>query len=225
MALRKGGMAAGRAARLAKVSVRTLYYALERERQTSSPRDRPRSGRPRKVTRSRATQIVRLMRDRKVGSLRKTRAELQARGISLSIHTIQNVAERVHLHARKPVKRPKITAAQAAARLAWARHHINDSLETVQSYVFLDEKTFYIGDASSHVWIYEWEDPPVKETGTRARTRARCPTPRAQRRRPPSPLQLTGGPSLLPFARGRGQCTCALHACIGCYGVFGLDAQ
>ena len=68
-------------ARTKRVSLSFVAAAVKRYKETKSHCDRPRSGRPLKATPAVAKKTVSLLRDKKVGSVRKARAKLRGKGI------------------------------------------------------------------------------------------------------------------------------------------------
>jgi hypothetical protein len=105
-----------------------------------------------------------MLRDRKVGSLRKVRAKLRSEGIDLSRTTIIRVAHREGLRSAVPIPKPKLTPEHRAARLAWVEAHKNDDEQTIRKLVFTDEKKFAVCDASHRVWLLPYEPTPIRET-------------------------------------------------------------
>ena len=79
-------------ARTKRVSLHFVAAAVKRYKGTKSHCDRPRSGAPLKATWAVTKKAVSLLRDRKVGSVRKVRAKLRGEGIDLSHTTINRVA-------------------------------------------------------------------------------------------------------------------------------------
>jgi transposase len=147
-----------------RVSLRFIAAAVKRYKETKSHCDRPRSGRPLKATPAVSKKVVSMLRDRKVGSLRKVRAKLRSEGIDLSRTTIIRVAHREGLRSAVPIPKPKLTPEHRAARLAWVEAHKDDDEQTIRKLVFTDEKKFAVCDASHRVWLLPYEPTPIRET-------------------------------------------------------------
>src|SRR6185312_4339383 len=81
-------------AREIKRSRHFVRDAIVREKRVGTFHDRPRSGRPKKVTPKVERRINSLMHNQKGSSLRRTRAALISEGIPLSIETIRLVNRR-----------------------------------------------------------------------------------------------------------------------------------
>jgi len=133
-------------------------------KETKSHVDRPRSGRPLKATPAIAKVAVSLLRDTKVGSVRKARAKLRGKRIDLSIGTVYNIAHREGLRSAVPVPKPKLTPEHRAARLAWVNDRKDDDEKTIQKLVFADEKKFMVTDATHRVWLRPIDPTPIRET-------------------------------------------------------------
>ena len=151
-------------ARAHRVSFGFVAAAVKRYVETKSHSDRPRSGRPRKATPAVAMRAASLLRDRKVGSVRKARQELRAEGIDLSRGTVHNIAVREGLRSAVPIPKPKLMQAHREARLAWATEHQKDDEARIRQFVFVDEKQFRVTDASHRVWLGPLEQTPIRET-------------------------------------------------------------
>lgn len=82
-----------------------------------------------------------LLRDRKVGSVRKVRAKLRGEGIDLSHGTVHNIARHDGLRSAVPLQKPKLTQEHRAALLAWVEARKDDDEKTIQKLVFADEKS------------------------------------------------------------------------------------
>lgn len=163
--LRRLGYSFRSIARTKQCSVSFVQDALRRVAETQSHVDRPRSGRPRKVTAAVAKQTIALLRNRKVGSVRKSRLELRGSGIDLSVGTIHNIAHRADLRSAVPIPKPKLTPEHRQLRLAWAMAHEHDTEETIRRFVFSDEKSFLVTDVSHRLWLRPAEPTPNRETG------------------------------------------------------------
>jgi transposase len=170
--LRRQGWSFREIAREKKCSLWFIQAALEREAQTGSHADRPRSGRPRSATPAVVKRTKALLLDRDVGSVRKVRVQLRAAGTDISRGTVHNIAHRAGLRSAVPIPRPKLTPAHRASRLAWATTHKDDDETAISHRVFADEKQFRVTDVSHRVWLQPMESTPIRET---RRSNARPP--------------------------------------------------
>ena len=124
-------------------------------RETGDVKDRPRSGRPR-VTTPVEDRYIRLLalRDQRMSS-RVIQTRLAGRhGRRFSDQTIRNRLHTNHLRARKPAKKPALTALHRTARLRWCRQHRPWYLNMWRRVMFSDESRFCLRkvDCKVRVW-------------------------------------------------------------------------
>jgi len=149
-------------ARRIQKSPHFVKETVRRKREENRFSDRPRSGRPKKVTRRITRKIMKYLYNQKGASLRKTRAKLIQDGTPLSLDTISRVAHRNKIRRYKPMTKPKLTREQQTARLNWARTHVDDPIDRVFSYTFGDEKRFVICDGDTARWLRPTDPRPVR---------------------------------------------------------------
>ena len=105
--------------------------------------DRPRSGRPVKLTQDMKTKIVDLLEDPNVRSLRKAKRKLEEDGIELDRRTISRGARQMGKKYRKRKKKPFLTPLHMAKRLTFARSERKKGPQRMKkSYIFYDESLF-----------------------------------------------------------------------------------
>ena len=102
--LRKAGLLEGEIASQLGKSLPWVQKWLRREREGENLEDRPRSGRPTKLTKEVKKKIVKLLENKNVGSVRKVKRKLEDSGVSLSRKTISKGA---HEMGKKYKKRKK----------------------------------------------------------------------------------------------------------------------
>lgn len=162
------GIRAGRSlrwlARNTHVSLRTIQRDVRLQNQTDSVRSIPRVGRPRSITPAVRGRIRAKMRARTRPSVRHLRKQLEAEHIVLSLGSVNNALHDCGFRSVRPQRRPMLTSAHKAARLAWATTHVNDSTEDVNRRVYSDEKLFIAGHRSRRVWIRDVDPIPPKPT-------------------------------------------------------------
>ena len=99
-------------ARRLGVAPSVICRLQQRWQATGRVQDRPRSGRPRKTTRREDRYITRQATMARTSTARHIRGQLRAATqTNVSVSTIKNRLHEVRLHARHPVKRPKLTRA------------------------------------------------------------------------------------------------------------------
>jgi len=145
------------------VSLGFVAAAVKRKAETKSNFDRQRSGRPPRITTTIVKRTTKLLRETNTGSIRKASVELRRKGIDVSRTTVGRIAKRAHLRSALPITKPVLTRAARAARLAWATLHLNDDDDTIERYVFEDEKWFRVTDPTHRVWLYPTEPTPIRE--------------------------------------------------------------
>ena len=132
----------------------------QRWQATGKVQDRPRSGRPRKATRQEDRYITRQATMARTSTARRIRGQLRAATqTNVSVSTIKNRLHEVRLHARLPVKRPKLTHAYRRAHLAWCRRHVRWAHAHWSRVMFTDESRFALEHPDGHtkVWRREGE--------------------------------------------------------------------
>jgi hypothetical protein len=121
--------------------------------QTGNVTDRPRAGRPRKVTPREDRLISRRARQRPFSTAGALRGNLALRG---HIST-RNVIRRLHHHgmrARRPIKRPQLTLRHRHARFDWSHDHLGSTIRTWRRVHWSDESRFLLRptDGRARVW-------------------------------------------------------------------------
>ena len=124
-------------------------------RETGDVKDRPRSGRPRKTTAEEDRFITRAsLRNRRLSA-----TDLQARyarryGRRVSDQLIRNRLHAANLRARKPAKKPKMTALHRLARLRFCRQHRQWNLNQWRNVMFSDESRFCLRSLDGRVKVW-----------------------------------------------------------------------
>ena len=147
-------------ARRLGVAPSVICRLQQRWQATGRVQDRPRSGRPRKTTRREDRYITRQATMARTSTARCIRGQLRAATqTNVSVSTIKNRLHEVRLHARRPVKRPKLTRAHRRARLAWCRRHVRWTRAYWSRVMFTDESRFALEHPDGHtkVWRREGE--------------------------------------------------------------------
>ena len=154
----QGGQTVAEVAIRFNVSRSTIKHLRHRFRNTGDVKDRPRSGRPRVTTvrqdryietrAARARFITANQIENDVRNAARPAARL------ISHQTKRNRLHAAGLRARKPAKRPKMTAAHRAARLRWAREHVRWNRQQWANVMFSDESRFCLRkvDGRLRVW-------------------------------------------------------------------------
>ncbi|XP_071133129.1 uncharacterized protein [Mytilus edulis] len=103
----------------------TFWRLINRFRQTGTSKDRPRSGRPKKLT-PREERYVRLTstRDKFIPATRVVHRLSAATGVCVSAQTVRNRLHRLGIHARRPHQGMKLTPNHQHQRLVWTNRHL-----------------------------------------------------------------------------------------------------
>lgn len=151
-------------ARKKRVALSTVYRVIQSYKETGSLADRPRSGRPSNITRKLVNVTKKTIRVRETGSLRRTQAVLERKGIHVSIGTIANAARRGRLRCVKKRKKPDITPEQKDDRVRFCEEHLQDDENDIARTCYSDEKVFVMGGSSQYAWISLEDEPPIRPT-------------------------------------------------------------
>ena len=124
----------------------TVYRVLERESETGTVHDRPRSGRKRKLTREEEQVVVR--KARKVGAIKAAREYSLERSKNINEHTVRRTMKR-HKFLSQEEKIPKLKAKDKERRMDYAREMMTADWRMV---LFTDEKSFWLGTPTEYGW-------------------------------------------------------------------------
>ncbi len=143
-----------------------VYETIRRFEETGSTCDRPRSGRPPKLTPAITLELKSKVQGQSHQSLERIKGDLSRDyGISVATAAISAALHRVGLHSGTRQRAPKITPKQAKDRVAWCNKHLHGDFS---DWVWLDEKQFLFGRISNphndRVWVEKGQEvPPAEE--------------------------------------------------------------
>ena len=126
------------AARAVSRSEKFVFGAVQKAKNGETLRDRPRSGRPPKMTPHGKRRAMTLLKRRKTGSLRKTASRLRTEGVDVHFTTVGRHV-RSSLVFRVPRRVPIISKKNQGRRMAFAKSHSRNKWRTT---LFTDEKLF-----------------------------------------------------------------------------------
>lgn len=127
-------------------------------RATGDVKDRPRSGRP-KVTTPQQDRYISMsaLRNRRLSS-RNLQARFAGRyGRRISDQTVRKRLHAANLRARKPAKKPAMTALHRQNRMRWCRQHRPWNLNMWRNVMFSDESRFCLRKLDGRVKV--WRRP------------------------------------------------------------------
>ena len=116
---------------------------MDRFKATGTVEDRPRSGRPRKTTPKEDRLIARRARRDNFTMAGPIRAGLPFGG-HVSVRIVIRRLNAQHLRARRPIKRPQLTARHRLARLNWSRDHLQWNIRNWRRVHWSDESRFLL---------------------------------------------------------------------------------
>ena len=133
----------------------TIGRLRDRFQQTTSVKDYPRSGRPRKTTHQDDRSIrLRVLRKRKI-SAKQLQYELRRnRNVMVSVQTVRNRIRRAGLKSYRPYKGLVLSPVHRAARLRWSRLYQRYTLARWNRVLVTDESRFMLSkvDGRERVW-------------------------------------------------------------------------
>lgn len=135
----------------------------KRYQETGSVEDAPRSGRPKTLTADQRTAIVRSLKRKATGSLRRTAKKFKAEhGIEVSHVTIRNVAVEEGLCYRRRPQKPLLQDRHKTARLRFAnRRYAKGFFDRV---MWSDEASFALYSDTKGQWVAANEEAAPRET-------------------------------------------------------------
>lgn len=126
---------------------RTVYEVLEKERETHSVKDRPRSGRKRKLTTAEEKRVVK--KAQKVGATQAARDFSSHGSKTITDFTVRKVLKKYKFFYLKRKKIPRLTQDQKEKRMNYAREMMDIDWNSV---LFTDEKSFWLGSTTDSAW-------------------------------------------------------------------------
>jgi len=125
---------------MTKISLRTVKYNIKKIKQQGTIEDRPRKGRPRKITVSDNKALGQwIRRNNEATSKELAQKLLRDRGLNVSQWTVQRQLQRMGYKSTLPYGTPMLTQEQKDAHVQWAiQHKDNDWSRTV----FTDETCY-----------------------------------------------------------------------------------
>lgn len=169
MGLAAGGVSLRRISHRSGYHRTTVTRILSRYKGKSSYADRPRAGRPTKMTTATRRHVKRLLLEPTTGTARRAAARLKYQKHPISTASVRRMAKSMGVRPRVRKRKKELTADQMAKRVAFAVAHQHDSVKFRRSVVYLDEKLFICNVKTRHVWVDTTKDYDTTEPGTCAR--------------------------------------------------------
>jgi transposase len=144
-----------------RVSPSCVDNAVKRMQQTGTPKERPRSGRPSKITpifRRQLKRAVKKCRESRRKSLRALASQYsEATGSRLSHETVRRSLHSDHIHYYAATYRPTLKANHKEARLNWCRERSNWEPQRWDTVIRSDEYHFTVQPGKGVVRL--WREP------------------------------------------------------------------
>ena len=148
-------------ARNLRVSPSCVDNAVKRMQETGTPKERPHSGRPSKITpkfRRQLKRAVKKCRESRRKSLRALASQYsEATGSSLCHETVRRSLHSDNIHCYAATHRPTLKAHHKEARLNWCRERSNWEPQRWDTVVWSDESHFTVQPGKEAVRL--WREP------------------------------------------------------------------
>jgi transposase len=129
-------------ARITKIPLRTVKYNIAKIKEQGTIEDRPRQGRPRKITANDNQALGQwIRRNNEITSQELSEKLLHDRGLNVSQWTVQRQLHRMGYKSTLPYGTPMLTQEQKDARVRWAIKHQNDDWSRT---IFTDETCYQL---------------------------------------------------------------------------------
>lgn len=138
-----------------KVSVASAYTIYQKISKTGSAVDRPRNGRPTKVTPRMRRWIVYKMGTHAFCTIKEVVTELYDRfQLRLSAFTVRSVLRKAGYRAYVKPRKPQLSKKAIAARMSFAKKYLSWSASDWENVIFSDESKFSISFSTGrvHCW-------------------------------------------------------------------------
>jgi transposase len=145
-----GGQDIAQAARKFGLKDSTARSIMKKYNATGTAENRPRSGRPTKLTDTAKRHIVRTARKNRRAPFSEIRNLV---GLKADEITIRRVLNHAGYHRRVARKVPFLTKLHRHARMAWARLYHKYSLQQWARVIWSDEAYIYLGDDHGRVFV------------------------------------------------------------------------
>jgi transposase len=140
-------------------STRTIQKICKRVRETNSFKDRPKTGRPQKLSPRNQRLALKILKKKQATTAEGVSRVLgEEHNINVSRKTIARAFNRHGFVSRIKKKKPKLTEKHKKARLDWAKKHESWTAEEWSQVVWSDESKFNVLNSDGKE--YFWTDHP-----------------------------------------------------------------
>jgi transposase len=155
MTLSKQGISNKEIAKITGLTVRGIQHIKKRVNHTHSFQDKPRTGRPHKLTERNKRLIPKLLKKKETKTATAISKSLKIHNnINVSRKTVSRALKSMGYSCRIKKKKPKLTEKHKKARLAWAKAHESWTSEEWRKVIWSDESKFNLlnSDGKEYFW-------------------------------------------------------------------------
>jgi len=127
--------------RRTNIGLSTIYYNLKKLKETGDVAQKPRTGRPKKITNNVSKVIGQQIRRNPIVSTNDLTLTLLEKGITVSRHTVGRHLRNHDYKNSLPLAVPMLTVKHKQKRVEWAEQHRNDNWKRT---LFTDETSFQL---------------------------------------------------------------------------------
>lgn len=133
----------------------TIGRIIRKFKKTDTYTKTKQTGRPRKLSKMDGRQLVGLVHEDRRGNLDDFRKQMR---VQVSVSTLRHELHRQGIFCRVARKKPHLTAAHIARRLAFAKKYKNWTKEQWRKVLWTDESSFEKGKASRRIHAWRTKD-------------------------------------------------------------------
>jgi transposase len=168
--LKKEGVTNKEIAKKTGLTIRGIQTINKRVKQTQSFKEKPRTGRPGKITDRDKRLILRILKSKQAGTATEICKVLKtSHKIEISRQTVARVLNSFGFSCRIKKKKPRLTVKHRKDRLHWAKEHEAWTTDDWRKVIWSDESKFNLlnSDGKEYYWTNrpaEITDDSVKPT-------------------------------------------------------------
>jgi len=161
MTLKNQGVSNKEVAQITGLSVRGIQKIKNTVNHTHSFKDKPRTGRPPKLTERNKRTTVRLMKKKDASTATAVSKVLKtSHNVNVSRQTVSRAFKSFGFSCRIKKKKPKLTEKHKKTRLAWAKKHETWTSDDWRKVIWSDESKFNLlnSDGKEYCWTNRPEE-------------------------------------------------------------------
>lgn len=153
--LRKENKSYGKIAKIVILSRSTVQTIVKNYQNTNSTENKPRSGRPKKLSRHDVSSVLKeVQKDQKISAPKLAEHLATCSNITVSSRTVIKVLRDSGIRRRTARKKPLISTMNRQLRLDFAKAHLQKGIDFWKKIMFTDESKYNIfgNDGRNKVW-------------------------------------------------------------------------